>query len=226
MFQVLTNVQSEEAVSLQQNIDNREANLCVGLRSLTWWVGWWNWQGGEAFQWRQRGGRPINCIIPPGLYPEEDIASRLSQANPGFQLNTGEHDGNVSLTVPTGHEVKLSDPLRQLYGLDDEGWLDAGLYTGDRPVNFLPSKTIGLRLHQLNTTANVVDGAPSNILACFEAQCLKFGKAWSIHFSNPEMKPLQGGTLTELKVELVDTLGRKINNHGLSVQVTLEIKKS
>jgi len=223
MFHTLTDVQRGGAVSLQQYIDNRGDDLRVGLRSLTWWVGWWNWEGGEAFRWREAGGPPSIHKIHPGLYPESKITAEISDAIPGLRLAVGEHDGIIGLMVPARYEVLLSDPLRKLYGLDDEGWLDVGVYTGDRQVDFLPSKTVGLRLHQLNTTANVVDGAPSNILACLEAQCLKFGTAWSIHFPHPEMKLLQSGAITELEVEFVDASGKRIDNHGLPVHVTLEI---
>jgi hypothetical protein len=223
MFQTLTDVQHGDSVSLQQYIDNRAGNLCIGLRSLTWWVGWWNWDGGEAFRWLDPGGNITKHSIPPGLYPEADITGRISDAIPSLQLAVGGHDGIVRLTIPARNKVFLSDPLRQLYGLNDEGWLTPGIYTGDRPVHFLPSKAVGLRLHQLNTTDNVVDGAPSNILAHLSAPCTKFGEAWSIHFSHPEMKPLQGGAINELEVELVDASGRKIDNHGLPVHVTLEI---
>lgn len=221
MYHILRNVQKGEATSLQQYIDNRGGDLRVGLRSITWWVGWWNWEGGEAIRWR--GGSPSIYTMPPGLYPESKITENITNAIPGLQLSVGEHDGTITLTVPAGLEVLLSEPLRKLYGLDDEGWLDAGVYTGDRPVDFLPSKALGLRLHQLNTTANVDDGAPSNVLASLEAQCLKFGEAWSIHFPHPEMKLLQGGVISELKAELVDASGCKIDNHGLPVHVTLEI---
>ena len=53
MFQVLTNVQTGEAVSLQQYIDNRNgdltAGLSVGLRSITYKVGWYKVNAGESF---------------------------------------------------------------------------------------------------------------------------------------------------------------------------------
>ena len=224
MFHTLLNVQDGVAVSLQQCVDNRKNDLRVGLRSLTWCVGWFNWEGGGAMWLRRRGSSTVSpCVIPAGLYSESQVTDRLTTFISGLHIAVSEHDGIMTLSVPTGYEVKLSEPLRQLYGLDDMGWLDAGQYKGNRPVNFLPSKTVGVRLHQLNTTSNVVNGAPSNILTYLPAHCLEFGKVWSINFNSPEMKLLQGGAVTELKIELVDASGQKINNNSLPVQVTLEI---
>jgi hypothetical protein len=224
MFQTLLNVQDGEAVGLQQCVDNSKSDRRVGLRSLTWWVGWFNWEGGKAMLWRRRNSaNPSSCLIPAGLYSERQVTESITASFSGLQIAVGEHDGVVNFTVPAGYEVRLSDHLRQLYGLDDRGWLDPGQYTGDRPVNFLPSKTVGVRLHQLNTTSNVVNGAPSNVLTYLPVHCLNFGKVWSINFDRPEMKLLQGGAITELKIELVDSYGQKINNNGLPVHVTLEI---
>jgi len=52
MFETLSNVQSGEAIRLQQCIDNRSGNLRIGLRTLTYTVGWYNIEDGESISWR------------------------------------------------------------------------------------------------------------------------------------------------------------------------------
>jgi len=52
MFQTLANVQSGEAIRLQQCIDNRGGNLRIGLRSITYTVGWNNIEDDESISWR------------------------------------------------------------------------------------------------------------------------------------------------------------------------------
>jgi len=42
MFHTLTNVLDGAAVPLQQPINNQNANLRVGLRSITYTIGWFN----------------------------------------------------------------------------------------------------------------------------------------------------------------------------------------
>ena len=44
MHQTLTNVQSGEAIQLQQPINNSAGDLYVGLRSINYTVGWYNLQ--------------------------------------------------------------------------------------------------------------------------------------------------------------------------------------
>jgi len=42
MFLTVTNIQSGDAVQLQQCIDNLGGNLHISLRTLTYIVGWYN----------------------------------------------------------------------------------------------------------------------------------------------------------------------------------------
>ena len=74
MFQTLTIVQKGEAVvvGLQQYIDNRCGDLLIGLRSITYTVGWYNIDAGEYFSWRSStwgvSGASNTTDIHPGLY--------------------------------------------------------------------------------------------------------------------------------------------------------------
>jgi len=55
MFHTLTNVQDGAAVPLQQPINNQNGTLRVGLRSITYTVGWFNVGPQEAISWRPSG---------------------------------------------------------------------------------------------------------------------------------------------------------------------------
>jgi len=70
MFNTLTNVQDGAAVHLQQPIDNQNGDLRVGLRSVTYTVGWFNVGPQEAFLCRRSGSSEIMGIMSfdPGLY--------------------------------------------------------------------------------------------------------------------------------------------------------------
>jgi len=52
MFHTLTNVQDETALLLQQPINNQNGNLRVGLRSITYTIGWFNVGPQETISWR------------------------------------------------------------------------------------------------------------------------------------------------------------------------------
>ena len=95
-----------------------------------------------------------------------------------------------------------------MLGLDDilgGQWLCAGIYTGDRPVNFAKSKELRLHLEQLNTTDNLVDGAPSTLLSSIGVGCRVFGNIETARIMHPEFKKLQAGSISELKVVRGDT---------------------
>ena len=62
----------------------------------------------------------------------------------GAELTVDKVNGMVTLTVPTRWKIGLTDGLLTILGLDDGlggVWLDGGVYTGDRQINFAPIKT-------------------------------------------------------------------------------------
>ena len=155
MFLTLTNVQSGGAVFLLY-IDNRSGNVRVGLRSVTYTVGWYNVGAGESISWRaspnneaRRPSPPRSTTVPPGLYGIEDLIKLLEEAanarSERVAISTNRVNGLLTLTVGNGWEVLLTHGLLMLLGLDNGFgglWLDAGMYIGDRPVNFATTKSL------------------------------------------------------------------------------------
>ena len=64
MFHTLTNVQDGTEVPQQQPINNQNGNLRVGLRSITYTIGWFNVGTQEAISWRPSGKTEIMGTIP------------------------------------------------------------------------------------------------------------------------------------------------------------------
>jgi len=93
MFHTLTNVQEGEASSLLQPIDNREGLLCVGIRSATLTVGWYNINDGETFAWRSETvNRSLD--IPAGLYSFEQLKETISAATSSVTLTVSQVNGS------------------------------------------------------------------------------------------------------------------------------------
>ena len=248
MFHTLTNVQRGEAVDLQQYIDNCCGDLRVGLRSITYTVGWYNVSAGESVSWRQKeealspsrtfphysvgesvswrpegGGAVTKQDIPPGIYNFTQLQDLRNVSN--VTLEVSKVNGLITATVASGWEVLLTDGLLSLLGLDDGlggQWLDAGTYEGDRPINFASTKTLYLYLEQINTTDNYVDGAPSTLLATVGLGCHSFGDIATVRVGRPDFKCLRGDTVGELKVVIKDDTGRPLDNHNLPITVVLE----
>ena len=233
MFQTLSNVQTGEAVPLLEPIDNRCGKLQVGLRSITYTVGWYNVEPGEQFSWQEVGGMTshTNTVpIPPGLYGVERLMEFIEESTNtvGITLSVSKENGLINLTVGGNSEVLFTDGLLRLLGLDDGlggQWLGAGIYTGDRPVNFAKSRELRLHLEQLNSTDNTVDGAPSTLLTSIGIRCHAFGDIETVRITHPEFKQLQAGSISELKVVVRGNNGEFLDNHSLSITVTLEIQQ-
>jgi hypothetical protein len=225
MFHTLTNVQEGEASSLLQPIDNREGLLCVGIRSATLTVGWYNINDGETFAWRSETvNRSLD--IPAGLYSFEQLKETISAATSSVTLTVNQVNGLITLAVAEEWEVCMTDGLLTLLGLDDGcggEWLGAGIYMGDRPIDFAAQKTVHVHLQEVSTTHNIVDGAPSTLLACIAVGCHSFGDIITTRMEHPEYKHLHDGSISEWNLTIRDARGRIIDNHNLPVSATLEI---
>ena len=105
MFHILTNVQNNESKSLQVPIDNRRGGLKIGLRSITYTVGWFN--VGENQEISTRNGTKR---VPPGLYRVTDLQTIIHEFTSSV-LDINRANGLVYLTVPENEEISLTDQL-------------------------------------------------------------------------------------------------------------------
>ena len=232
MFQTLSNVQRGEAIPLQRYIDNRDGRLRIGLSSITFTVGWYNVESKETFMWRNSGGGPTNTInIPPGLYSFTQLKDIIEGVHPVLPatLVVSKVNGLITLTVANGKEVLLSDGPLHLLGLDNGlggVWLDTGIYTGDRPVDFATQKMLRVHLEEINTTENMADGVPTTLLACVGVTPHSFGDVHTVHFEQPKYKRLTNDSVGELKITIRDRAGELIDNHHLPIDVSLVVVKS
>ncbi len=123
----------------------------------------------------------------------------------------------------------MTDRMLKMLGLDDGLgglWLATGFYTGDHVVNLVQQrKQLMLHLSQINTTGNCLDGKPSSLLAMVGARYSYYGDIISLHFDKPEFKQLSCGLISELDVNVKDSRGKLVDNHGLPICITLEIKE-
>jgi len=69
-YYVLSGAEDSGAVTLQQCIDNQQGELCVGLRQITYTVGWYNIEPKDVISWRSTGSTEAaeTAKVRPGLY--------------------------------------------------------------------------------------------------------------------------------------------------------------
>jgi len=218
MFHTLTNVQDEAAVPLQQRVDNQNGNLRVGLRSITYTIGWFNVGPQEAFLWSPSGKTEITGTIPfpPGLYSFPRLINLFSKIVIKFTLRLNRVNCSAKMQVPTGWEVHLTDGLLAQLNFDNDnnGWFDSDTYVSDRPVDLASPEALYVYLEQLNTAGNFVDGAPSTLLTFVEnSRNPAFGSTSTVRFETLELKRLSGGFVSELKVTIRDHTGTVLDNN-------------
>lgn len=232
MFHTLSNVQRGGAIPLQAPIDNRDGDLQVGLRSITYTVGWYNVLEGEYVQWvRDISGMSIAKITPPpGLYNWEQLCNVIGPpSSEALSISINRSHGKIKLDIQSGWIVRFTDGLLRLIGLDDGlggQWLEGGTtYFGDRPVDLMPTKELYVHLEQIKSNTSIRNGAPSTLLTTIGLGSHCYGDVATIRFERPEFKRLQDGTLPELELSVRDGNGQIILNHDLPISVTLEVIK-
>lgn len=222
MFQTIADITTGPTY-LQKPIDNRDGCLRVGLRSITYTVGWFNVTKNEQVI-SSNGAR---SVVHPGLWTLQQLRLHLSSSFKGLILTPDETTGLLQLDVqPAQGDVRFSEGLLQLLGFEQtHGLFQAGRgVRGQRPVNFSPNRLLYIHLEQLNTTENTLNGAPSSLLAVVAVGGWAYGEIKTSVFPDPAFKPLRQGTLSELQLVIRDERGHRIDNHSLPVSVVLEVK--
>ena len=124
--------------------------------------------------------------------------------------------------------------IRYLLGLEDEDWLSAGEYEGDRAVEFSPKRLL-VYLKQLSTSANFEPSKnqhlePSQLLGVIPISSKKFGEYTTISFDSPLFKNLNCSSINELdfdfKIEWANGKRDKQDNHSQPIDLILEIQQS
>ena len=140
------------------------------------------------------------------------------------------------MIIPAGYQVWLPEAIRYLLGLEDEDWLSAGEYEGDRAFEFSP-KRLFIYLKQLPTSKNFENNfknntqhlEPSQLLGVIPISSKKFGEYTTISFDNPLFENLNCNSINELdfdfKIEWANGKRDKLDNHSQPIDLILEIQR-
>lgn len=218
LYHTITNIKD----IILQDIDNRNGNLKVGLKSITYTVGWYNVKNNE-YVLRRRRDDETRIDVPPGLYSFDQLQEIINNED-NIILTVNESNAKISLNVADNFEIFISDGLLKLIGLDGLGWLNSGIYAGSKPIDFGGEKILNIHLDKISTTGNLLNGAPSTLLTTIGLGSHSFGDVKTITFDNPAFKNLQNGLIHELKLSIKDINNNIINNNNLPIYITLEIK--
>ena len=132
------------------------------------------------------------------------------------------------MTVPAEYEIWLPDPVKNILGIDNEGWLSTGEYIGDHSVEFSPQR-IKIYLRQLNTSKNLPSRpdetlSGSQLLGFVPLSTAGFGEYLSTTYENPCMKALQHREIHELDLDFKvvwSDRSEKLDNHNQPLDLEL-----
>ena len=232
MFVTLTQLQKGEASVLQTVIDNTCGKLNVALRGFHYEVGYRNVSSSSGILWRpdvdvtddSPNNRPQKIPVPAGLYTIERLSHFVMEEIPGLTLNMNKAtDGLIKLNIPeSSGMIKLTGDLRRILGIDERGWID-GQYEGDKPAKFIAHRWFHIYLDQLSTTSNLVDGAPSTLLATVPVAA---GGVVDINPHYPMYNKLEVGHIHQLNLRVLDENGTIVQNRERPITAVLEIREN
>ena len=226
MFVTLTQLQKGEASVLQSVIDNTCGKLNVALRGFHYEVGYRNVSSSSGILWRPGvgagavGDKPLKVSIPAGLYNFKQLALVFMEKVPSISLKISKATGLIKLSIPAGDMIKLPGDFRRVLGINEKGWI-GGEYEGDRPANFIAHRWFHIYLDQLSTTSNLVDGAPSTLLAIVPVAA---GGIVDINPYYPMYKKMEVGHIHQLNLRVLDENGTIVQNRERPITAVLEIR--
>ena len=229
-FVTLTKLQNREPTLLQTVIDNTCGKLNVALRSLHYEVGYRNlddytnlYLNPELGSGAPRPTRKFFILRRGGLYTFEEISRFFMESVPGITLRLkapGLAEFNVPETLGT---IALDDQLCRFLGITGENTI-TGKYVEDTPVKLIVHKWLYIYLDQLSTTSNIVDSAPSTLLAIVPASYSR--GIINITPPNPIFKKLEVGHIYQLNLRVLDENGTIVQNHDKSMTAVLDIREN
>ena len=158
-----------------------------------------------------------------GLYTFEEISRFIEEAVPGITLRL-KAPGLAEFNIPEAlGTITIHGQLRRLLGIIETRAI-RGKYVGDVLVKLIVHKWLYIYLDQLSTTSNIVDGAPSTLLAIISASPIK--GIINTTPPHPTYKKLEVGHIYQLNLRVLDENGTIVKNHDKSMTAVLDIREN
>ena len=212
MYQTISDI--NKTINLQQYIDNKDGNKLIGLKFISYNIGWFNIFNGIIEKNRKK-----KQIIETGYYSFQQLSNEFEKGK--IELTVNETNGIASLYTTT--EISLNKDLRNILGFQNKEIFESNItHLGNKFVDLAIYKSLYIHLEQISTSNNFLDGISSTLLTVIPVENKEFGENITVRFEHPEYKYLINGKITELKLEIRDEKNNKIINH-LPITCVLEI---
>ena len=196
MYITITNLNE---VKIYNGINNQTGNLHISLCEISYSVNWINISkklGNNQIS--EVGGKTI--IIPDGYY---NFCALSKIAFTPFNIIAELNEANLIVTLKfpkafPNYIIPLN--LRKMLGITA---VKAGnTITGSKPINMGVNKSLYLYLNELNTTENLLNGKPSNLLEIIPTGRGSYCERETKEYIVPRYKQLSKGFFETLNLSI------------------------
>ena len=194
---------------IYNGIDNNLGNLHVALCEISYSVNWLNISEKlKNNKISEKGGRTIT--IPDGYY---NFCTLAKIAFTPFNIIAELNEANLLVTLkfpkpPTSYT--LSPNLKTMLGFHKkfEKGISIEIFgfekiiTGTKPINMGVNKSLYLYLNELNTTENLLNGKPSNLLEIISTERSSYCERENKEYISPRYKRLTKGFFENLNLSI------------------------
>ena len=195
MYITVDNIKNE--ISLDYPIDNRNGDKKVGLIRAYFIYNFYNVEKDEKIHLKNGKTLPVK----KGCYTKKDI-EKVSSGKVKYDSLTGK-----SVIDPT--ISRFGPYMNKILGISNGNYIDM----------LLSKKIFSFKINKLSTTDNILNGKPCDILYTgYLNKDISFGDIIYFEPNNVQYKKLVIGTISKLKVLLVDRNANEIlSNFKISI---------
>ena len=181
---IITITDIDNPVRLQNNIDNRNCEIKIGIRKLIYYNMQYNVKNCRIIEIKAAATVSDSRVrLLDGAYTFSQLKKAIEKSAIDININVDPTTGIVYISILGGSKVYLNDPLKNILGFSTN-WLIDENNQSEKHLNLKPNHMY-IYLEQLSTRNNLVDGNPSNLLDVIQAPSVPFGGVTTIEFSYP-----------------------------------------
>ena len=156
--------------------------------------------------------------IPDGYYNVCELNDVFQPLGTEFSL----HAPTGRLQVSAEKRLVINRRLADLLGISRDTFEPGKTYTADEPHRLAVHREICIHLAEISTSENLYNGHPTTLLRSVPVKNERCGGGRAETFSGLQYKRLASGTVSQLTLAILDTIGRKL--YFDHVSATLHIR--
>lgn len=216
MYVILSDVQK---VLLPRCLHNQDGMMEIALCEITYYPHWYNICADLRNNIIWINEKKIK--IPDGYYNVCELNNEVFEPH-SIKLDLHTPTGYLRLKNKNTAQLVLSENLAELLGFSTTDIAPGKTVLGNKHPNLAIYKELNVHLEEISTSENMFNGMPSTLLRSIPIENEKCGGGRTKTFSTLQYKKLMNGDFSELRINVLDRHGKKLNIEYLSI--TLHIR--